>query len=237
MKYLSFIILTAVLFTNCKNSNDDFTEGSYLGTDSLEIHNQLEVNYSPNDINNILELAKQNGLNDVDSIDIGWMSIGGIYKDWIFIYEKEFLKNNSYNLIRKHLFCRVKYWNSTDTNISKQFCSIEKYTEQFWKLKIGGYNMYVRHSDEDEYIDAKNILNMIKTKSFVVKCNFDNLFQMKEYNGITNRTDSFKEVTKINKDGSSYTISFGDYGCYPILTCIINNDSLIINRLDVLCVD
>ena len=236
MKYLYFIILTALL-TNCKSSKDDFTSGRYLGTDSLEINNHFEVNYSPNDINNILQLAKQYNLNHVDSIDIGWATIAGIYTNRIFIYEKEFLKSNSHNLIRKYLTCTVKYWNSTDTNISKQFYSIENYNNQYWQLKIDGYAMNIKHDDEDEYNEARDIINMIKTKSYVVKCNFENIYQQEAFNEVANRTDSFKEVTVLGKDGEAYHISFGDYGCFPILTCIIKNDSLIINDVHVLCID
>ena len=155
MKYLYFIFFTALL-TNCKSSKDDFTDGRYLGTDSLEINNHFEVNYSPDDISNILQLAKQNNLNQVDSIDIGWVTIAGIDTNKIFIYEKEFLKNNSHNLIRKYLACTANYWNNTDINISKQFRSISNYSNQYWKLEIDGSTIYVKHDDEDEYNEARD---------------------------------------------------------------------------------
>jgi hypothetical protein len=220
MKYLIIITLFSLSITGCKE--DNCFNGSSFNDNNIRIHNTFDLKYSEEIIKDILKISRDNGLKEIDSIQIGFVMLpAGFDSTHILVYEKECITNNNKDVRRRELELRIRDLESVNRHILNQFKDIKVNVTHFWRYKIDNYIVNISQDESINYEEVEEILNLFKSHNYIVQCD----------TGYFSPQEEVYNIFGVWKKHSELIVQFDYCSGFYALQCLKKNNKLIVKEI------
>jgi len=224
MKKIFYIVIISILLTSCNNNEGNHHmiphNKSIINTpEKIKIIDELDIKYSKKDIEDIIKFSEKNGIQQIDSIQIGQIMYPyALDSNLVKVFEKENIENNK-DFEQRILLFRVNSWINNKSTMHYKID--ELWTKKMWRFVLNNDTINIFRSESLNYNEVKEIILMIKNNNYFYVCDKDD----------TSPSKDIRKIVSIEREEGNYEISYNFVPRNYTLICSKEGNKLTIKKI------
>jgi hypothetical protein len=194
------------------------------GQRPFPIVNTGKVEYSPQDVDNIVSVCAGAGITAIDQLTIGiYLLPGGLNSNLVSVSNKPSIKDG-YNVTQRSVRLVAAYWKSAPSSIKKpseQFTVYSIDTVRIWWVFSGTDTIRVVQRPGVSYREVSDIVTAIT----------ENRYVFTRDNGNHSLRDDIKRLNDIDVVDNRYQVTFSFFGHGYTARCLMKERQLVIEGI------